>query len=67
MTLVALGLLTNYRRLGDKAATFGGSLTLMAGGGDALRRPRRASAIWGVLLLIIGVVWVVGGLVLASS
>jgi hypothetical protein len=66
MTLVALALLTNYHRLGDKAALFGGSLTFTVGGGDALRGPRRASAIWGLLLLILGIVWVVGGLVLAS-
>jgi hypothetical protein len=66
MSFLALALLTNYRRLGHKAATFGGSLTFMIGGGDALRRPRRASAIWGLVLLIIGIAWIVGGLVLAS-
>jgi hypothetical protein len=65
MTLAALALLTNYRRFSDKAAMLGGSLTFMVGGGGALRRPRRASATWGLLLLVLGVVWVVGGLVFA--
>jgi len=49
-----------------QAARFGGALTFMVGGGDALRRPRRASRICGLFLLIIGVAWVVGGVVLAT-
>jgi hypothetical protein len=67
MTLLAVGLLANYRGFGDKTARFGGTLTLMFGGGETLRRPRRASAIWGVILLIIGVAWVIGGIVLATK
>jgi len=67
MSLLAVALLTNYRRFGDKAAVFGGSLTFMVGGGNALRRPRRASSLWGLILLIIGIAWVVGGLVLATN
>jgi hypothetical protein len=39
----------------------------MVGGGNALRRPRRASSLWGLILLIIGIAWVVGGLVLATN
>ena len=67
MSFVAVALLTNYRQFGEKTATFGGSLTFMVGGGEALRRPRRVSVIWGVILLVIGVAWVVGGVVLASG
>lgn len=66
LTLLGLALLMNYRRFGDRAAVFGGSLTFMIGGGNALRRPRRVTMIWGVVALIIGVAWVVGGLVLAT-
>ena len=67
LTLLALALLTNYRRFGDKAAVFGGSLTFMVGGGDALRRPRRASVVWGLILLIIGLGWTIGGVILAAK
>lgn len=47
MTLLALALLTNYRRFGERVAVFGGSLTFMVGGGKALRQPRRASVLRG--------------------
>ena len=66
MTLLGVALVTNYCRSGERAAFFGGSLTFWVGGGDALRRPTRAASIWGVILLVLGVLWIIGGLVLAS-
>ncbi|HEU5372292.1 MAG TPA: hypothetical protein VFU51_07890 [Gaiellaceae bacterium] len=67
ITLLGVALLTNFRSLGERTAVFGGSLTFMVGGGDALRRPRRVSLVWGVLLMIIGFGWFVGGLYLATK
>jgi hypothetical protein len=67
MTMIALALLTNYRGFGNKVAMFGGSLTFIFGGGNALRRPRRASVVWGLILLIIGLGWSIGGVILATK
>jgi hypothetical protein len=47
-------------------AKLGGALTLMFGGGDGLRRPRRASMIVGLICLLIGAFWVIGGISLAA-
>jgi hypothetical protein len=66
MAVVGLAVLANYRGLGQRLGTLGGSLTFWFDGGQTLRKARRASNVWGAILATVGVAWMVGGITLLA-
>ena len=64
LAVVSLGmaLFSNFRGMGQRAATFGGAITFLFDGGQTLRRPARAYQAWGAVLIFGGALAVLGGI-----
>jgi hypothetical protein len=66
MTVAGVAIGTNFRDAGVRVATFGGAITFMSDGGHTLRHRQRTWRVWGALLALIGIGWMVGGVALVT-